>query len=181
MADRCRISGRDQAYCRPMTNPFGIGVGPRGADPGNGLMAWPLPPAASEGVSSSRLSASGWISPIRFPMANAKSASWPSGAGRLAWKIVKMRTPAERIGGGQPEQGQLLSEPLIERRHDALQWTPTGPLYSAQTPARPFTVSPGRCSRPWPRSSLDDGAERKFPDRALFHDPALPGILPNEI
>jgi len=32
------------AYCRPYDDPFGIGFGPRGADPEMAYLAWPLPP-----------------------------------------------------------------------------------------------------------------------------------------
>ena len=154
-------NGIVQAY----DEPFGIGPGPRGADP-----------EIAYGVAFSIASAEAFQQPFllerrsfldRFPDSEAKSLAveWGRAA---ALQVLDMRTD----DGSEPsEVNYYLGR--YARRTDSLRWSPTGPFYGA-TPGPAFTtfdrcLYPGHgCIAPW---------TMKRPDQfrvSGFHDPASP-------
>lgn len=154
-------NGIVQAY----DDPFGIGIGPRGADP---AMAYGVAfaTAASE-VFQQPFVGERMAFARNIPDGEAKSlgAAWGR---QVGLKIVKMRTR----DGSQPSKVNYYLN-RYRRRHDALQWTPTGPLYSAKPgPAfgsftRPLYPGHGRIM-PWTMGWVENF--RSPP----FHDPASP-------
>ena len=105
-------------------DPFAIGPGPVGADP---EMAY--------GVAFATAASEAFQQPFigermdfarAIPDGEAKSlgAAWGR---QVGLKIVRMRTR----DGSQPSKVNYYLD-RYRRRHDALQWTPTGPLYSAK-------------------------------------------------
>ncbi len=146
-------------------DPFGIGPGPQGADP---EMAYGVAfaTAASEAFQQPFL-AERMDSSHGIPDGEAKSlgAAWGR---KVGLHIVKMRTR----DGSQPSKVNYYLN-RYKRRHDALQWTPTGPLCSAKPgPAfdsfsRPLFPGHGQI-KPWTMGRTENFRT------APFHDPASP-------
>ncbi len=146
-------------------DPFAIGPGPVGADP---EMAY--------GVAFATAASEAFQQPFvgermdfarAIPDGEAKSlgAAWGR---QVGLKIVRMRTR----DGSQPSKVNYYLD-RYRRRHDALQWTPTGPLYSAKPgPAfdsfsRPLFPGHGQIT-PWTMGRTENFRT------APFHDPASP-------
>ena len=145
--------------------PFGIGPGPRDADP-----------EIAYGRAFSVAAAEAFQQPFvfervafenRFPGSEAKSLGieWGRAVGR---RVLEMRTD----DGSEPsEVNYYLGR--YERRTDSLRWRPTGPFYSAR-PGPAFAsfdrcLYPGHgCITPW---TMTGGSQFRVPD---FHDPASP-------
>ncbi len=127
-------NGIVQAY----DEPFGIGTGPRGADP-----------EVAYGVAFAAAAAEAFQQPFlfermaflnRFPNGEAKSlgVEWGRTAGR---RVLDMRTD----DGSEPsEVNYYLGR--YDRRADSLRWSPTGPFYSASP--GPAFASFDRCLYP---------------------------------
>lgn len=154
-------NGIVQAY----DEPFGVGVGPRGADP-----------EVAYGVAFAVAAAEAFQQPFvieraafknRFPGSEAKSLGieWGNAVGR---HVVKMRTD----DGSEPSEANYYLG-RYGRRTDSLRWSPTGPFYSA-TPGPAFTsfdrcLFPGHGQiKPW---TMTSGSQFRVTD---FHDPASP-------
>ena len=154
-------NGVVQAYGEP----FGIGPGPRDADP-----------EVAYGVAFASAAAEAFQQPFlferiaflsRFPASEAKSlgVEWGRTAAR---QVLRMRTD----DGSEPSEVNFYLG-RYERRRDALRWRPTGPFYSA-TPGPAFAsfdrgLYPGHGRiRPW---TMRTGAQFRATD---FHDPASP-------
>ena len=146
-------------------DPFGIGAGPRGADP---EMAYgvAVATAASEVFQQPFI---GERMDFANGIADGEAKSLGAAWGRqVGLKIVKMRTR----DGSQPSKANFYLN-RYQRRHDALQWTPTGPLYSAKPGpefdsfSRPLFPGHGQI-KPWTMGRT--GNFRAAP----FHDPASP-------
>ncbi|MEO9599002.1 vanadium-dependent haloperoxidase [Parasphingorhabdus sp.] len=146
-------------------DPFDIGTAPLGADP-----------AMAYGVAFATAASEVFQQPFvgeRMDFANGIPESEAKSLG-AAWgrqvglKIVKMRTR----DGSQPSKVNYYLN-RYQRRHDALQWTPTGPLYSAKPgPAfdsfsRPLFPGHGQI-KPWTMGSVENFRA------APFHDPDSP-------
>ena len=150
-----------QAY----DDPFGIGPAPRGADL---AMAY----GAAFATAASEVFQQPFVGERRafanaIPDGEAKSlgADWGR---KVGLQIVKMRTR----DGSQPSKVNYYLN-RYKRRHDALQWTPTGPLYSAKPgPAfdsfsRPLFPGHGQIE-PWTMGRVENFRI------APFYDPASP-------
>ena len=154
-------NGITQTYA----DPFGVGVGPSGADP-----------EIAYGVAFGYAAAEAFQQPFaierhqflkRFPDSDAKSQAVAWGR-RVGHHVVSMRTD----DGSEPSEANFYLG-RYERRQDALRWTPTGPFYSAtpgpafDTFARPLFPGQGKI-KPW---TMTSGAQfRSDP----FYDPASP-------
>ena len=154
-------NGVVQAY----DEPFGIGFGPSQADP-----------EIAYGVAFSAAAAEAFQQPFlferiaflnRFPGSEAKSLGieWGRHVGR---QVVRMRTD----DGSEPSEVNYFFD-RYPRRTDSLQWSPTGPFYSAAP--GPAFASFDRCLfpghgqiRPW---TMTSGSQFRVPD---FYDPASP-------
>ncbi len=154
-------NGIVQAY----DEPFGIGAGPRGADP-----------EVAYGVAFATAAAEAFQQPFfferigflnRYPGSEAKSlgVEWGRAAGQ---KVLEMRTH----DGSEPSKVNYYFG-RYDRRTDCLRWRPTGPFYSA-SPGPAFAsfdrgLFPGHGRiKPW---TMTSGAQFRVPD---FHDPASP-------
>ena len=154
-------NGIVQAY----DEPFGIGVGPRDADP-----------EVAYGVAFSIAAAEAFQQPFlferiafldRFPGSEAKSLG--VGWGRaIAMQVLDMRTR----DGSEPSKVNY-NFGRYRWRTDSLRWRPTGPFYGA-TPGPAFdsfdrALFPGHgWIRPW---TMKSGSQFRVPD---FYDPASP-------
>ena len=154
-------NGIVQAY----DEPFGIGPGPRGADP-----------EVAYGVAFAIAAAEAFQQPFlferiafenRFPGSEAKSLGVEWGRA-VARHVLDMRTD----DGSEPsEVNYYLSR--YKRRTDSLRWRPTGPFYGA-TPGPAFAsfdrgLFPGHGRiKPW---TMTSGSQFRAPG---FHDPASP-------
>ena len=154
-------NGIAQAY----DEPFGIGPGPRGADP-----------EIAYGVAFAMAAAEAFQQPFlferiaflnRYPGSEAKTlgVEWGRAVGR---KVLEMRTG----DGSEPSKVNYYLG-RYPRRTDSLRWRPTGPFYSASPgPAFPSfarCLYPGQGKiLPW---TMTGGAQFRVPD---FHDPASP-------
>ena len=154
-------NGIVQAY----DEPFGIGPGPRGADP-----------EVAYGVAFAIAAAEAFQQPFlferiafldRFPGNEAKSlgVEWGLAAGR---RVLELRTD----DGSEPSEiNYYLGR--YKRRTDSLRWRPTGPFYGAK-PGPAFAsfdrgLYPGHGRiKPW---TMTSGSQFRAPD---FHDPASP-------
>ena len=150
-----------QAY----EEPFGVGPGPRGADP-----------EVAYGVAFASAAAEAFQQPFlfermgfleRFPGGKAKDLGvrWGRTAAR---KVLDMRTN----DGGEPSEANYYLG-RYERRTDSLRWRPTGPFYGARPgPAFPSYdrgLLPGQGRiKPW---TMKSGSQFRVPD---FHDPKSP-------
>ena len=145
--------------------PFGIGSGPRDADP-----------EVAYGVAFATAAAEAFQQPFlfdrmaflnRFPASEAKTlgVEWGRAVGR---RVLKIRTD----DGSEPsEVNYYLGR--YRRRTDSLRWRPTGPFYAATPgPAYPSFdrgLHPGHGRiRPW---TMTRCAQFRVP---AFHDPAGP-------
>ena len=154
-------NGIIQAY----DEPFGIGRGPRGADP-----------EVAYGTAFAVAAAEAFQQPFvleraafrnRFPGSEAKSLGieWGTAVGR---HVLKMRTD----DGSEPSEANYYLG-RYTRRKDSLRWSPTGPFYSA-TPGPAFAsfdrcLFPGHGQiKPW---TMTSGAQFRVAD---FHDSASP-------
>ena len=154
-------NGIVQAY----DEPFGIGRGPRGADP-----------EVAYGTAFAIAAAEAFQQPFvferaafrnRFPASEAKSLGieWGTAVGR---HVIRMRTN----DGSEPSEANYYLD-RYKRRTDSLRWSPTGPFYSA-TPGPAFAsfdrcLYPGHGQiKPW---TMTSGAQFRVAD---FHDPASP-------
>lgn len=150
-----------QAY----DDPFGIGPGPQGADP---EMAY--------GVAFATAAAEVFQQPFvgerikfegSFAGGEAKDLGGEWGR-KVAIELLKRRTH----DGSEPSKVSYYFD-NYDRRHDALQWTPTGPFYSVKPgPAfdsfsRPLSPSHGRI-KPWTMDRVENFRV------APFYDPASP-------
>lgn len=108
-----------QAY----DEPFGIGTGPRGADP-EVAYGVAFATAASE-VFQTPFLAERKAFIDRFPAGQAKTLGIEWGR-KVGLKVVKMRTH----DGSEPSMVNYYLG-RFERRQDALRWRPTGPFYGA--------------------------------------------------
>lgn len=108
-----------QAY----DEPFGVGVGPRGADP-EVAYGVAFATAASE-VFQTPFLAERRAFNNRFPGSQAKSLGNEWGR-KVGLHIVNMRTN----DGSEPSQANYYLG-RYQRRQDALRWRPTGPFYGA--------------------------------------------------
>ncbi len=150
-----------QAY----EEPFGIGPGPRGADP-----------EVAYGVAFAYAAAETFQQPFlfermafldRFPGSEAKSLGvrWGRAA---ADKVLKMRTN----DGAEPSEANYYLN-RYERRADSLRWRPTGPFYGAR-PGPAFSsfdrgLAPGHGRiKPW---TMKSGSQFRASD---FYDPKSP-------
>ena len=154
-------NGIVQAY----DEPFGIGAGPRGADP-----------EVAYGVAFAMAAAEAFQQPFlferiaflnRFPGSEAKSlgVEWGQAVGN---RVLHMRTG----DGSEPSKVNYYLG-RYERRMDSLRWRPTGPFYNARP--GPAFASFERCLypghgqiKPW---TMTSGSQFQVPD---FHDPASP-------
>ena len=154
-------NGIVQAY----DEPFGIGAGPRGADP-----------EVAYGVAFAMAAAEAFQQPFlferiaflnRFPGSEAKSlgVEWGQAVGN---RVLHMRTG----DGSEPSKVNYYLG-RYERRMDSLRWRPTGPFYNARP--GPAFASFERCLypghgqiKPW---TMTSGSQFRVPD---FHDPASP-------
>ena len=145
--------------------PFGIGAGPREADP-----------EVAYGVAFAMAAAESFQQPFlfermtflnRFPGSEAKSlgVEWGRTVGQ---RVLEMRTG----DGGEPSKVTYYLG-RYERRTDSLRWRPTAPFYSASPgPAFPsflrgLYAGHGQI-RPW---TMTSGDQFRLPD---FYDPASP-------
>ena len=145
--------------------PFGIGAGPRDADP-----------EVAYGVAFAIAAAEAFQQPFlferiaflnRFPGSEAKSlgVAWGRAVGR---KVLAMRTG----DGSEPSKVNYYLG-RYERRTDSLRWRPTAPFYSAR-PGPAFAsfercLYPGQGQiAPW---TMTSGAQFRVRE---FHDPASP-------
>ena len=145
--------------------PFGIGVGPAGADP-----------EVAYGVAFAMTAAEAFQQPFlfrrnaflnRFPAGEAKSlgVEWGRAVGS---HVLRMRTD----DGSEPSEVDYYFD-AYPRRDDSLRWSPTGPFYGARPgPAfatfdRGLLPGQGRI-KPW---TMTSGSQFRVPD---FHDPASP-------
>ena len=150
---------------RACEEPFGIGVGPGGADP-----------EVAYGIAFAKAAAEAFQTPFlfermsflaRFPGGEAKSlgVEWGEAA---ALRMLDMRTG----DGSEPSKANYYLG-RYDRRADALRWRPTGPFYGA-SPGPAFAsfdrgLFPGHgMIRPW---TMKSGAQFRAAD---FHDPASP-------
>ncbi len=154
-------NGIVQAYVEP----YGMGPGPRGADPEVAYgMAFAV--AASEAFQQPFLFERKTFVD-RFPGSEAKSLGleWGAAVGR---RVLKMRTD----DGSEPSEANYYLG-RYRRRTDSLRWSPTGPFYSASPgPAYPSFhrgLFPGHGRiKPWTMTSADQFRARDF------YDPASP-------
>lgn len=154
-------NGIVQAYGEP----FGIGQGPKDADP-----------EIAYGVAFAVAAAEAYQQPFlferlaflnRYPGSEAKSLAveWGYAAGR---KVLDMRTH----DGSEPSKVNYYLG-RYARRTDSLRWRPTGPFYGA-SPGPAFAsfdrgLFPGHGRiKPW---TMTHGAQFRVPE---FHDPASP-------
>ena len=154
-------NGVVQAYAEP----FGIGYGPRDADP-----------EVAYGVAFASAAAEAFQQPFlferiaflnRFPDSEAKSlgVEWGRVAARRA---LELRTD----DGSEPSEANFYLG-RYERRSDALRWRPTGPFYGA-TPGPAFAsfdrgLYPGHGQiKPW---TMRSGAQFRAAD---FYEPDSP-------
>ena len=150
---------------RACEEPFGIGAGPRDADP-----------EVAYGIAFAKAAAEAFQTPFlfermsflaRFPGGEAKSlgVEWGEAA---ALRVLDLRTG----DGSEPSKANYYLG-RYERRTDALRWRPTGPFYGA-SPGPAFAsfdrgLFPGHgMIRPW---TMKSGAQFRVAD---FHDPASP-------
>jgi len=148
-----------QAY----QEPFGMGSGPRGADP-----------EVAYGVAFAAAAEEAFQRPFlferlaflkRFPAGEAKSlgVEWGRAAAR---KVLGMRTD----DGAEPSEANYYLG-RYDRRADSLRWSPTGPFYGA-TPGPAFPsydrgLFPGHGRiRPWTMKSGSQFRAADFPDAA---------------
>ena len=150
-----------QAY----DEPFGIGPGPRGADP-----------EIAYGVAFSIAAGEAFQQPFifermafknQFPGSEAKQLGVEWGQ-RVARHVLKMRT---NDGSEPSEVNYYLNR--YKRRKDSLRWRPTGPFYGAKP--GPAFASFDRCLfpghgqiKPW---TMTSGSQFRPP---VFHDSASP-------
>ena len=154
-------NGIVQAY----DEPYGIGPGPRGADP-----------EVAYGVAFAMAAAEAFQQPFlferiafldRYPGGEAKTlgVEWGREAGR---RVLEMRTG----DGSEPSKVNYYLD-RYKRRTDSLRWRPTGPFYGA-SPGPAFAsfdrgLFPGQgMIRPW---TMTGGSQFRVP---AFHDPASP-------
>ena len=152
-------NGIAQAYGEP----FGIGAGPRDANP-----------EVAYGVAFAMAAAEAFQQPFlferiaflnRFPGSEAKSLGVEWGR-RVGKRVLEMRTG----DGAEPSKVNYYLG-RYKRRTDSLRWRPTGPFYSA-TPGPAFAsfercLYPGHGQiKPW---TMTSGAQFRVPE---FHDPA---------
>ena len=154
-------NGATRAY----DEPFGIGSGPRGADP-----------EVAYGVAFALAAAEAFQQPFlferiaflsRFPDGAAKSLGieWGRTVGR---RVLDLRTD----DGSEPSEAHYYLG-RYERRRDALRWRPTGPFYGA-VPGPAFAsfdrgLYPGHGRiKPW---TMKSGSQFRT---AEFYDPASP-------
>ena len=145
--------------------PFGVGVGPAGADP-----------EIAYGVAFGYAAAEAFQQPFvverarflkQFPDGERKSLAIEWGQ-KVGLHVVRMRTN----DGSEPSEANFYLG-RYKRRKDALRWTPTGPFYSAtpgpafETFARPLFPGQGKI-KPW---TMTSGSQFRSAD---FHDPASP-------
>ena len=150
---------------RTYDEPFGIGVGPRDADP-----------EVAYGVAFAIAAAEAFQQPFlferiaflnRFPGSEAKSLGVEWGR-KVGQQVLEMRTG----DGSEPSKVNYYLG-RYHRRTDCLRWRPTGPFYSA-SPGPAFasfgrSLYPGHgMIRPW---TMTSGAQFRAPD---FHDPTSP-------
>ena len=150
---------------RDYDEPFGIGVGPAGADP-----------EVAYGVAFAMTAAEAFQQPFlfrrnaflnRFAAGEAKSlgVEWGRAVGS---HVLGMRTD----DGSEPSEVDYYFD-AYPRRDDSLRWSPTGPFYGARPgPAfatfdRGLLPGQGRIE-PW---TMTSGSQFRVPD---FHDPASP-------
>ena len=150
---------------RTCDEPFGIGTGPRDADP-----------EVAYGIAFAKAAAEAFQTPFlfertsflaRFPGSEAKSlgVEWGEAA---ALRVLDMRTG----DGSEPSKANHYLG-RYERRTDVLRWRPTGPFYGA-SPGPAFAsfdrgLFPGHgMIRPW---TMTSGAQFRVSE---FHDPASP-------
>ena len=154
-------NGVEQAY----DEPFGIGPGPRGADP-----------EVAYGVAFATAAEEAFQQPFfldraafvnRFPGGEAKSLGIEWGR-EVGLRVLKMRTN----DGSEPSEANFYLG-RYARRTDSLRWRPTGPFYSARP--GPAFASFDRCLypghgqiKPW---TMTSGSQFRVSD---FHDPASP-------
>ena len=145
--------------------PFGIGPGPRGADP-----------EVAYGAAFAGAAAEAFQQPFlfkrlafqnRFPAGEAKSLGLEWGR-HVARQVLKLRT---NDGSEPSEVNYYLGR--YQRRTDSLKWSPTGPFYSARP--GPAFASFDRCLypghgriKPW---TMTSGSQFRVSD---FHDAASP-------
>ena len=156
-------NGIVQAY----DEPFGIGPGPRDAEP-----------QVAYGVAFAIAAAEAFQQPFlfermaflnRFPGSEAKSLGVEWGR-RVGKRVLEMRTG----DGAEPSRVNYYLG-RYERRTDSLRWRPTGPFYSA-TPGPAFAsfercLYPGHGQiKPW---TMTSGSQFRVPE---FHDPASPAF-----
>ena len=154
-------NGIVQAY----DEPFGVGAGPRDADP-----------EVAYGMAFATAAAEAFQQPFffermaflsRYPASEAKTlgAEWGRAVGRY---VIKMRVD----DGSEPSEVNYYLD-RYEKRSDALRWLPTGPFYGAQ-PGPAFSsfdrgLYPGQGQiKPWTMAS---GSQFR---PASFYDPASP-------
>ena len=153
------------AITQTFDEPFGVGLGPAGADP-----------EVAYGVAFATAAAEAFQQPFvfrrstflnRFPGSEAKSLGVQWGR-RVARHVLDMRTD----DGSEPSEVDYYFDDY-PRRTDALQWSPTGPFYGAR-PGPAFStfdrgLLPGQGRiRPW---TLTSGSQFRASD---FYDPASP-------
>ena len=148
---------------RAYEEPFGIGSGPRGADP-----------EVAYGAAFATAAAEAFQQPFvfermafleRFPASEAKTlgVEWGRAVGR---RVLGMRTD----DGSEPSEVNYYFG-RYQRRTDSLRWRPTGPFYAA-TPGPAFPsfgrgLFPGHGRiKPW---TMTGCAQFRAPE---FHDPA---------
>ena len=154
-------NGVVQAY----DDPYGIGPGPRGADP-----------KVAYGVAFATAAAEAFQQPFVFELASFKNRFAGSDGKSLgvewgraaAHQILKMRTN----DGSEPSEANYYLG-RYKRREDALRWRPTAPFYGAGPgPAFPSFdrgLFPGHGQvKPW---TMTCGSQFRAP---RFYDPASP-------
>ena len=144
---------------------FGLGSGPRGADP-----------ELAYGMAFATAAGDAFKTPFfhaiarfkdQFPDGESKTLAirWGKAVGR---KIARMRAN----DGSEPSEVNFYLN-RYERRNDALRWSPTGPFYSAKpgpafgTYARPLFPGHGKIT-PW---TMTSGSQFRADN---FYDPASP-------
>ena len=154
-------NGIVQAY----DEPFGIGPGPRGADPEVAYGAAFAIAAAEAFQQPFLFERTAFLN--RFPASESRSlgAEWGRAVGL---QVLKMRTN----DGAEPSEATYYLD-RYTRREDSLRWSPTGPFYG--TRPGPAFASFDRCLypghgqiTPW---TMKSGSQFRVPD---FYDAASP-------
>ena len=159
-------NGIVQAY----EEPFGVGPGPRGANP-----------EVAYGVAFATAAAEAFQQPFIFELATFKNR-FPGDEGKslgaewgrsVARQVLKMRTD----DGSEPSEANYYLG-RYKRRTDSLRWRPTAPFYSA-SPGPAFAsfdrgLFPGHGQiKPW---TMTSGSQFRASD---FYDPASPEFAEN--